>query len=185
MSPARKIYRRAKRGTLHLLSEYAGRIPGHTFRLLIARRLLGVEAARGVKLYRWNEIRNSRGLRIGANSIIGLGATLDARRGITIGREVNLSSEVMLWTAQHDPHANDFAEMGGPIVIEDHAWISTRAIVLPGVTVGRGAVIAAGALVTRDVAPGTIVGGVPAQKIAERRSDLSYTFDEVKADWWI
>jgi maltose O-acetyltransferase len=63
------------------------------------------------------------------------------------------------------------------VVIEDHAWLGTRAMVLPGVTVGRGAVVAAGAVVTKDVPPYTIVGGVPARVIGQRTTDLRYQFD--------
>lgn len=59
-------------------------------------------------------------------------------------------------------------------MIEDHAWIGARVIILPGVTVGEGAVVAAGAVVTRSVPPYAVVGGVPAKRIGERNRDLLY-----------
>jgi maltose O-acetyltransferase len=71
----------------------------------------------------------------------------------------------------------DFAGRTAPVVIEDFAWLGSRAMVLPGVTVGKGAVVAAGAVVTRDVPPYAIVGGVPARVIGERERGLDYAFD--------
>jgi len=99
---------------------------------------------------------------------------LDARRGLVIGNYVNFSSEVMIWTLQHDHNSPTFADKGGKVVIGDRAWISCRAIILPGVTIGEGAVVAAGAVVTKDVAPYTIVGGIPAKEIGKRNRDLTY-----------
>jgi maltose O-acetyltransferase len=64
--------------------------------------------------------------------------------------------------------------VGGPVTIHDHAWISARAIILPCVTIGQGAVVAAGAVVTRDVPEYSIVGGVPAKPIGTRPKNLDY-----------
>jgi maltose O-acetyltransferase len=69
----------------------------------------------------------------------------------------------------------------GKIVIEDNAWIAMRAILLPGVTVGEGAYVAAAALVNRDVEPYTLVGGVPARKIRDRSRDIEYTCSTSRA----
>lgn len=60
------------------------------------------------------------------------------------------------------------------MVIGDYVWLGPRCMVLPGVTVGEGAVVAAGAVVTKNVEPYTLVGGVPAQKIAGRTKELNY-----------
>ncbi len=136
------------------------------------------------QLYRWREVRDSQGVSIGANSTVGSWAILDGRRTIEIGRNVNLSSEVALWTLQHDPRSEDFTATGGPIVIEDYAWISFRATILPGVTIGRGAVVAAGAVVAKDVPPNKIVGGVPAKVIGERPRNLSYKLGSAGVYFW-
>jgi acetyltransferase-like isoleucine patch superfamily enzyme len=82
---------------------------------------------------------------------------------------------------EHDPQSGTYTTQGGPVVIEDYAWVSCRVVILPGVTIGRGAVVAAGSVVTKDVAPYTIVGGVPAKKIGDRNRDLTYTLDYHKA----
>ena len=61
--------------------------------------------------------------------------------------------------------------------IDDYVWIASRATVLPGVNLGRGAVVACGAVVSRDVAPMTVVGGVPAKYMSDRKSGLKYSFN--------
>jgi len=116
-------------------------------------------------------------LRIGANSAINRRCYLDARQGIHIGNNVNVSPEVYILTYQHDPQSPAFASFGAPVVIEDHAWIGVRAILLPGAHIGEGAVVAAGAVVTGRVEPYTIVAGVPATVRKTRTRDLTYRTD--------
>lgn len=164
-----------------LLGEWIGRLPGHGVRRLLARRLLGLRIPASAHVYRWREIRSARRIEIGENTIVGFWATLDGRGGITLGRNVNLSSEVAIWTGQHDLRSPDFAYESAPVVIGDRAWISFRATILPGVTIGEGAVVAANAVVTRDVEPYAVVGGAPARKVAERPRTLEYEFDNGQA----
>jgi acetyltransferase-like isoleucine patch superfamily enzyme len=152
-----------------------GHLPSRRVRTALARRALGLRIEPGAILYQWRDLRYPRGIEIGAGAVIGHWATIDGRRGVQIGRDVNLSSEVALWTLQHDPDDREFGVRGGPIVIEDHAWISFRATVLPGVTVGKGAVVAAGAVVTKDVPEYAIVGGIPATRIGTRSRDFVYS----------
>ena len=63
------------------------------------------------------------------------------------------------------------------MTIGDRVWIAYRAVILPGVTIGEGAIVAAGAVVSRDVAPWTIVAGNPAREVGTRRRDLDYRLD--------
>lgn len=181
----RRHLRSAFDGAEILIGELVGHLPIRSLRHGLAQRLLGVRIAPSAQLYRWREVRAGRNITIGPSTTIGLWATLDGREGITIGRCVNFSSEVSLWTLQHDPQSPDFATKGGPIVIGDHAWISYRATILPGVTVGEGAVVAAGAVVTKDVPPHTIVGGIPAKVIGQRTDDLRYELNRRDAAWFI
>jgi len=157
------------------LTMLLGHFPGRRLRTAIARRLLGLRIDRSAVLYQWRDLRFPGGIEIGPGTVIGHWATLDGRRGLKIGSNVNLSSEAALWTLQHDPDDREFGVRGGPIVVEDHAWISFRATVLPGVRIGRGAVVAAGAVVTSDVEDYAIVGGIPAKQIGTRSRDLDYT----------
>jgi maltose O-acetyltransferase len=111
---------------------------------------------------------------IGRDTSIGRNALLDGRDQLTIGKHVSISPDVQLITGSHDVCSKDFAFKSAPIVIEDFVWIGSRSMVLPGVRIGTGAVVAAGAVVTKDVEAFSIVGGVPARRIGDRPRDLNY-----------
>lgn len=161
-------------GLVFISLKMLAQFPSQGVRKFVLRHLFGADIASSTVLYGGFEIRSPRKLKIGANSCIGHRATLDARGGLTIGNHVNLSSEVMIWTAQHDYRDPQFAAVFRPVVIGDYAWLGPRCIILPGVIVGEGAVVAAGAVVTKNVPPYTVAGGVPAQKIADRPKGLNY-----------
>jgi maltose O-acetyltransferase len=120
------------------------------------------------------------GLSVGEHCTIGNDSFFDARSGITIGNCVNIAAEVRIYTREHDIDDPHFAEVGGPVVIEDYAYIGTRVTILPNVRIGHGAVVASGAVVTRDVKPYMLVGGVPARVIRERSHDLRYKLGYAK-----
>jgi putative colanic acid biosynthesis acetyltransferase WcaF len=124
------------------------------------------------------EVLEPERLSIGRGTIIGRGCLIDARGGIEIGDNVNISSYSRLMTAKHLIHDPEFPAAYGPIVVGDRAWIAMGATVLDGVTIGEGAVVAANATVTRDVPPFAIVAGTPATVVGERSRpqtyDLSY-----------
>lgn len=107
-------------------------------------------------------------LTIGDYSWIDGGVKLYSVDDLVIGSHAVISAEAFLCTASHDITSSSFELKTAPIKIGDMAWICSRAIVMPGVTVGEGAVVAAGAVVTKDVAPWTIVGGNPAKEIGKR-----------------
>lgn len=105
---------------------------------------------------------------IGHGSSIGFDCQLDARMGLYIGKNVCFASGVWTWSLHHDYNDDKFSCIGGSIFIDDYVWLCSRCIILPGVHVGEGAVVAAGAVVTKDVEPWSIVGGVPARPIGKR-----------------
>jgi len=109
------------------------------------------------------------GISIGENSIIGYGTFLDGRGGLTIGSHVDIASEVLIYTDEHDINSPDFGNSFAPVTIKDFVFIGPRVIILPGVTIGRGAVVAAGAVVTKNVPDFEVWGGIPAQKISDRQ----------------
>jgi acetyltransferase-like isoleucine patch superfamily enzyme len=113
-------------------------------------------------------------IEIGPNTIVNRRCTLDGRMGLKIGANCSISPEVQLLTMTHDPQDPDFAVCGGATVIEDHVWIGTRALILPGVTVGEGAVIGAGSVVTKNIAPWRIAVGNPAKEIKDRNRNIRY-----------
>lgn len=109
---------------------------------------------------------------LGDNSGIGVNATISGF--VTIGNDVMMGPECMIFTANHMMNRTDIPmrlqkhEPARPVVIEDDVWIGGRVIILPGVRVGKGSVIGAGSVVTRDVAPYSIVAGNPAKLIRMR-----------------
>lgn len=165
---------RYRNGLKFLLLLLCGLIPSHRFRKFLYIRIFGLRIHASAVIYGGAEIRNPRDIVIGKNSIIGHSAILDGRNGLTVGDNVNMSTGVWIWTMEHDPQDPLFAPKGGPVFIEDYAWISCRTIILPNTRIGRGAVVCAGAVVTRDVPPYAIVGGVPARIIGQRTRDLTY-----------
>ena len=100
---------------------------------------------------------------------------LDGRGGIEIGDNVTIGPNVSVVTADHDVQSENFTGRSLKIVVGDFAFIGINATILPGVRIGRGAVVSAGAVVTRDVEEYTIVGGVPARKIGLRSKSLAYS----------
>ncbi|NTV99883.1 MAG: acyltransferase [Oscillochloris sp.] len=115
-----------------------------------------------------------KNLSVGHNCLIDVGCTLDLEDRITIGNRVTIGHEVMLLTSSHEIGPKE-GRAGpvvlGPIVIEDGAWIGPRAVVLPGVTIGAGAMVTAGALVNKNVPPNVRVAGTPAKQVEELPDD--------------
>lgn len=151
-----------------------GNIPSQYIRLFIYKNFFGLKAADKVVIYGGTEFRCPENINISSNTIIGNNSILDGRAGITIGSNVNFSSEVAIWTVQHDPQDANFDVKFGSVTIKDYAWISFRSVILPGVTIGQGGVVAACAVVTKDVEPYTIVAGIPAKPIGKRSMNLRY-----------
>jgi len=137
-------------------------------------RLWGARIGKGSFIMKKNYLLNPNRLSMGNYSHINRGCTIDARGNITIGNNVSISHGVYIITGSHDHQARNFIGRFMPISIDDYAWIGVGAVVLQGVHIGKGAVICAGAVVTKDVGDYEIVGGVPAKHIGERRRDLDY-----------
>ena len=140
-------------------------------------RMLGLHLGTGSAIYRGTKLRSPSRINIGKNSLIGDNCILDGRGGLTIGDNVNFSTGVWIWTRQHDKDCCDFSTISKPVVVNDYAWIGGRVIVLPGVEIGEGAVVASGAVVTKSVEPYVIVAGVPAKPIGRRDEAMKYKLD--------
>lgn len=151
-------------------------IPSHLFRNFLYKNIFHMDIGKNVVIYYGAEIRAPWNIHIGEGTVIGDKAILDGRSGIKIGKNVNFSTGVWIWTNQHKVNDISFGIEGKPVIIEDRVWLSNRTIILPGVTVGEGAVVAAGAVVTKSVEPFVIAGGVPARKIGEREKQIGYLF---------
>ena len=149
---------------LHL----AGKVPCHEFRRFVYR-LSGIKIGKGSVIHMYARFYNPKNIEIGEDTIIGEFAVLDGRAKLKIGNHVDIASQVMIYNAEHDINDPNFSPSFGEVIIEDYVFIGPRAIILPGVKIGKGAVVAAGAVVTKDVPPYAIVGGVPAKIIGERK----------------
>ena len=137
-------------------------------------QLLGAKIGTETFPCRRVEILLPKGLTLGERIAVGWFTELDARGGIYIGSDTNISSHVKLITGSHDIEDSNYEADFQPIHIGHHCWIGTGAIVLQGVTIGDGAVVAAGAVVTKDVEAYSVVGGVPARFLRKRPKDLDY-----------
>ena len=161
----------------YLGNSLIARIPTEFLRNLYYRRVLGLRVGMqthlSMRLF-FAGYHNRCLVEIGDNCVLNREIYLDGRTGVYIGNNVNVSFQVCLLSLHHDHNNPDFVAVGAPVVIKDHAWIGARAIILPGVTVGEGAVVAAGAVVTRSVPDYAVVGGVPAKVIGERTRNLAY-----------
>jgi maltose O-acetyltransferase len=106
-------------------------------------------------------------LSIGADTFVNRFCFFDLLAPIRIGERCQLAQEVMVCTATHERTGATFARRphGAPVAVGDDCWIGARATVLPGVTIGDGCIIAAGAVVADDCEPGGLYGGVPARRL--------------------
>lgn len=164
-----------------LTNEVVSHVPSFAVRHAWYRRYVGLrlgeEARIHLNCFVWHfgpGHARRVGARIGARTWINRGCCLDVRGGLNIGADVSISPEVMILTAAHDMNDPSFALTVAPVVIEDNVWIGSRVTVLPGVTIGRGAVVAAGSVVTRDVPALAVIGGVPARQIGLREAAATH-----------
>ncbi len=166
-----------------------GFVPIHHIRRFFYR-LFGMKIGSGSTIHMMARIYDPRHIKVGNDTIIGEKASLDGRKqlpnsegGLIIGDHVDIASEVMIWTSQHDINDPKFSAIEKKVTIEDYVFIGPRAIILPGVTIGRGAIVAAAAVVTKDVSPMAVVAGIPAKEISKRDQEaLGYTLG--RARWF-
>ena len=113
-------------------------------------------------------------LSVGNNTVINFGCYLDNRRGITIGNNVGIAHNTKIYTLGHDLNDPQFKTKGAEVTIKDNVFIFSNALIMLGITIGEGAIVLAGSVVTKDVEPWAIVGGNPAKKIRERSREIDY-----------
>lgn len=158
----------------HLYNDIVGRLPIRWLRHIYLRRYCK-KIGENCDIQMRCRFLNGRKVTLGNRNVVNFGCLLDGRKfSITTGNEVSIGPEATILTLGHDPQSSSFEDQGGDVTIGDRAWIAYRAIILPGVTIGEGAVVAAGAIVTKDVEPFTIVAGNPARKIGDRNKCLEY-----------
>lgn len=154
------------------------KIPSRHLRKLFLK-MLGAKIGKNTLPARRVEVLFPKGLTLANNVAVGWFAELDARGGITVGHDTNISSHVKIITGSHDIDDPEFTADFLPVHIGHHCWIGTGATILQGVKIGDGAVVAAGAVVTKDIPAKTVWGGVPAKYIRDRNSELTYTIGKM------
>lgn len=161
----------------YLANNFVARFPNEWLRVTYLRKLLrvkvGTDSHVSMRIFITGYPLRAN-ISIGDNCVINRDVYLDGRVGVVIGNNVNVSFQVCILSLHHDHNDPMFPAVGAPVTICDHAWIGARATILPGVTIGTGAVVAAGAVVTKDVGEFEVVGGVPARRIGMRNSDIRY-----------
>lgn len=155
----------------------AGSIPSFRIRQLVYSRLGRVRIGSKTSVHRGLRLFCLGGISLGEGSVVNGECWLDGRMGLSVGNHVSISIGARLLTLGHDPQSPNFSPLGAPIVVEDYAWIGAFATLLPGVRIGKGAVVGAGSVVTRDVAAYVIVAGSPARPVGERQKELNYVLD--------
>lgn len=150
-----------------MILRWVGHIPSHIVRIGIYR-FFGIKIGRGSTIHMWANFFDPKNIVIGEDTIIGDHIFLDGRKKITIGSHTDIASSVMIYNSEHNLEDENFSAISEPVEIGDYCFIGPRAIILPGVKIGKGAVVAAGAVVTKDVGDLEIVGGVPAKLIGKR-----------------
>ena len=174
----RTIWRELIVYLLHLV----GHVHSHYFRRF-CYRIAGMKIGAGSAIHTGARFYDPSNITVGEDSILGEGIVLDGRDSLRIGNHVDIASEVLIYNSHHDIHSDDFHAVSGKVTIGDYVFIGPRAIILPGVTLHKGSVVGAGAVVTKDVPEFTIVGGVPAKVIGERKqTDLQYRLG--RAAWF-
>lgn len=151
-----------------LVLRIVGFIPIHTVRKIFYV-ISGIKLPWNSTIHLGANFFNPTGISIGQNTIIGDNCFLDGRDKLTIGNHVDIASQVLIYNDEHNINSPDFSNSYGPVIIGDYVFIGPRVIILPNVKIGRGAIVAAGAVVTKDIPDFEVWGGVPAKKISDRQ----------------
>lgn len=157
-----EMARRARRITIRMNHKY------HSPKKLqkLFSQLIGKKVDKSFGLFPPFSTDYGQNITIGKNVFINSGCCFQDQGGIEIGDNVLIGQQVVIATLNHDLAVNQRENMfPKPVRIGNDVWIGAHATILPGVTIGNGAVIAAGAVVTKDVLSNTMVGGVPAKII--------------------
>lgn len=157
----------------HVFLAFQMWIPMHVIRKLTCKIFMQ-NFDFSTSIFRNVDLRSPYRISIGKHCNINKNCVLDGRGELSIGNNVDIAQDVYIWTEEHDYNSPTYSARIAPVIIEDYVWIASRATILPGVKIGRGSVIACGAIVTKDIPPLSIVAGVPAKIIGERINNFNY-----------
>lgn len=147
----------------------------------IVLSLSGIRIGKGSVIHTPVRFLGAGKMTIAANSVINFGCYLDNRVGIRIGENVSIAHNTKIYSLGHDIDDPFFASKGKEVVIDDYVCIFSNVLIMPGVHLGKGCVVYAGAVVTKDVGDYEVVGGNPAKFIRYRSRDLRY---KIEYSYW-
>jgi len=171
-----KLKRYIKAFQFYLFNQFVTNIPSYSLRRIYLAKILGYSIHRTVSVH-MGCFFTGFNLKVGSNSVLNRNGHYDCRAGIEIGSNVSISPEVYILSSGHDPQSASFAGKNSRVLLQDFSWVGAKAILLPGVAVGKGAVVGAGSVVTKNVESFDIVAGNPAVKKSERTKNLEYTLN--------
>ncbi|MEQ8688396.1 MAG: DapH/DapD/GlmU-related protein [Imperialibacter sp.] len=155
---------------LYFFNDWLTFFPVHFIRKIYLKGVLGTEIGRQTFIHMGCRFEGE--ISIGNNTVIGRKCILKGE--IVIKNNVSITAETYIFTSSHFVNDPDFNCFYRPVVIEDYAWIGARAMILPGVTIGKGAVLGACSVATKSVGDYKISAGMPAREIGERSKNLAY-----------
>ena len=157
---------------LFFLNHIVNKIPSYNLRNFIYKYIFRVKLGKSTSILMNVKFLLPCNITIGDNSIINYQCCIDGRGGsVIIGNNVDIAPEVNIWTLSHDPDSPNHDVKPGNVVVENYAWLANRVIVLPGVTIGEGSVVAAGSIVTKDTKPYSLYAGTPARYIRDLKTN--------------
>ena len=175
-SVLRYFLRQGKHFMVYFSNMIYNYIPSFTLKNILLR-FLGIEIGRRSYIHPKTVIYWRGNLKIGDNTVINPDSILDNRSSIIIGNNVAISHGVRIYTNGHDIHSPYADMIGKGVEIGDYSFIFSNVLVMPGVRLGKGSVVYAGSVVTKDVEPFTVVAGNPAKKIKMRDKLMLYKND--------
>ena len=137
--------------------------------------LFGIKLGAGSSIHRNCLFFHWGKFRMGNCSTVNFGCYLDNRRGICIGDNVGIAHNTKIYTLGHNINSPFFETKGASVYIEDDVFVFANVLIMPGVTIKKGAIVLPGSVVTKSVAPYSIVGGNPAIVLGKRNSTINYS----------
>jgi acetyltransferase-like isoleucine patch superfamily enzyme len=158
---------------LYIYNNILTHVPIHCLRVFYLKKILKIKIGKSSFIHM--SCRFEGKINIGDNSVVGRKCILLGN--ITIKNNVSITAETYIFTSTHIADSNTFDASYGSVVIEDYAWIGARAMIMPNVVIGRGAILGAASTATKNIPEYAIYAGSPAKEIGLRSKLINYTLN--------
>ncbi len=170
----RNMHRKREMFFVYFNNHIVSRVIFSTVRLWWYKNIMRFVIGTGTSILTDFKVSQRGNLEIGDHSVVNNSCRFDNRFPIRVGNNVSISYGTHILTKGHDMNSPKFSTIGKGVVIEDYSWICSNAILLPGVNIGKGAVVLTAAVVTKDAIEYSVVGGNPAKTLSTRAKELHY-----------